>query len=99
MVRRLPPVREDAEPIPYSFEAKVPVVSLHVRVFGADGELTFENYGGVDLAHTFLFQRADDGGGLRVELRDPVLGERPFLREGVEVAFDPYLPRGQIGDW
>jgi len=98
VVRRLPTVGEDSNPIPQSFEASVPVVSLHVMVFGASGELTFENYGGVDLVHSFGLGPGDEG-QLRVELRDPVLGGSQFLREGVEVAFDPYLPRGRIGEW
>ena len=104
VVRRLsavgeePPLGEEAEPIPESFEAMLPVVSLHVMVFGASGELLFENYGGVDLAHSFTFEPGAEG-GLRVALRDPVLGERRFLREGVKIAFDPYLPRDGAGEW
>ncbi len=98
VVRRLPTVGEDSNPIPQSFEANVPVVSLHVMVFGASGESTFENYGGVDLVHSFRLEPGDEG-RLRVELRDPVLGGRRFLREGVEVAFDPYLPRDRVGEW
>ena len=98
VVRRLPSVGEDSKPISPSFEASVPVVSLHVMVFSASGELTFENYGGIDLAHSFRLDPGDEG-QLRAELRDPVLGERRFLREGVEAAFDPYLPRDRIGEW
>ncbi len=98
VVRRLPSVGEDSKAIPLSFEASVPVVSLHVMVFGASGELLFENYGGVDLAHSFAYEPGDEG-GLRVALRDSLLGERRFLREGVEIAFDPYLPRDGAGEW
>ncbi len=98
VVRRLPTMGEDSNPIPQSFEANVPVVSLHVMVFGASGELTFENYGGVDLVHSFSLDPGDEG-QLHTELRDPVLGGNRFLREGVEVMFDPYLPRDGIGKW
>jgi hypothetical protein len=98
VVRRLPPVEDAPKPIPQSFEVSVPVVSLHVMVFGASGELTFENFGGVDLAHSFRLDPGDEN-QLSIELRDPVLGERRFLREGVEVAFDPYLPRDRVGEW
>ena len=98
VVRRLPSVEEDSKPISPSFEASVPVVSLHVMVFGASGEMTFENYGGVDLVHSFTLGPGEEG-QLLVELRDPVLGKRRFLREGVEAAFDPYLPRNSIGKW
>jgi hypothetical protein len=104
VARRLPAVGEDpalgeeANPIPESFDALVPVVSLNVMVFDASGELLFENYGGVDLAHSFTFEPGEEG-GLRIALRDPLLEERRFLREGVEIAFDPYLPRGDAGEW
>jgi len=97
-VVRRPTVGEDSEPIPPSLEVSVPVVSLHVMVFDAGGELSFQNYGGVDLAHSFRLEPGDEG-GLLVELRHPVLDERRFLREGVEVAFDPYLPRDGVGEW
>jgi hypothetical protein len=97
-VRRPPAVEDESEKIPDWFEAKVPVVSLHVMVFDADGELIFENYGGVDLAHSLALEPGDEG-QLRVGLLDPVLTERRFLREGVELAFDPYLPRDLDGDW
>jgi hypothetical protein len=98
VVRRLPSAAEEEKAIPQSFETRVPVVSLHVMVFGARGELTFENYGGVDLVHSLSLD-PDDESQLRVELLDPVLEVRRFLREGVEAAFDPYLPRGRIGKW
>jgi hypothetical protein len=88
----------DATPIPESFEASVPAVSLHVMVFGARGEPIFENYGGVDLAHTLTMGSGDEG-ELHAELLDPALGEHRFLREGVELAFDPYLPRESAVDW
>lgn len=98
VVRRLPAVGEESKPVPLSFEGSVPVVSLHLMVFGADGERIFEGYGGVDLAHSLSLDPSDEG-QLRADLRDPMLGERSFLREGVEVAFDPYLPRDGVGDW
>lgn len=106
VVRRLPRVgqgedlgrRAGPKPIPPSLEVSVPVVSLHVMVFDANGELDFENYGGVDLAHSFSLD-PEDGAQLQAELRDPVLAKRSFLREGVEIAFDPYLPRDRVGKW
>ena len=98
VVRRLPNVKDDENPIPPSFESSVPVVSLHVLMFGANGELAFEGYGGVDLVHSLRLDPSGEG-QLRVALRDPVLGERRFLREGVEIAFDPYLPRDRAEEW
>ena len=38
-------------------------------------------------------------GGLRADLRDDVLGEHRSLHEGVELAFEPYLPRPPSSDW
>jgi hypothetical protein len=98
VVRRLPTEGEGENPIPESFDSMVPVVSLHVAVFDGGGEPLFENFGGVDLAHVFSFVPGDEG-GLRLALRVPMLGERRFLREGVEVAFDPYLRSKDAGDW
>ncbi len=104
VVRRLPAageepaLRKETKPIPESFEAMVPVVSLQLLVFGANGELLFENYGGVDLVHSFTYEPGEEG-GLHAERRHPVLAERRFLRVGVEIAFDPYLPRTGTGQW
>lgn len=104
VARRLSALGEEAtlggkaKAIPESLDAMVPAVSLHVMVFGASGESLFENYGGVDLVHLFALEPGDEG-ELRMELRDPVLGERRYLREAIEVAFDPYVPRGGAGQW
>lgn len=97
-VRLIRDGEDEATPIPESFAASVPAVSLHVMVFNASGELIFENYGGVDLAHALTLEPGEEG-GLRAELLDPALGEHRFLREGVELAFDPYLSRERAVDW
>jgi hypothetical protein len=67
-------------------------------VFDASGDLIFENYGGVDLAHSLTMEPGDEG-GLHAVLLDPALEEHRFLREGVELAFDPYLLRERAVDW
>jgi len=97
-VRGIRDGEDEATPIPESFEASVPAVSLHVMVFGATGDLIFENYGGVDLAHALTMAPGDEG-GLRAEILDPALGDHRHLREAVELAFDPYLPKERAVDW
>jgi predicted nucleic acid-binding protein len=97
-VRSIRDGKDETAPIPESFEASVPAVSLHVMVFGASGDLIFENYGGVDLAHSLTMEPGDEG-GLHAELLDPALSEHRFLREGVVLAFDPYLPRERAVGW
>ena len=98
VVRRIRGEEDEPMTVPEVFTATVPAVSLHVMVFDAGGALVFENYGGVDLAHRLTLVSGDED-GLRFDLLDPVLAEHRFLREGVELAFDPYLPRGRVGDW
>ncbi len=82
----------------YEHNPDVKRENLHLMVFDAGGELIFENYGGVDLAHEFTLVPGEEG-VLRADLRDEVLEEHRFLHEGVELAFDPYLPRPPSTDW
>lgn len=98
VIRRLGKQEDESRRVPESFRGVVSAVSLHVMVFSAGGELIFENYGGVDLAHELTPVR-DELGGLRADLRDDVLEEHRFIREGVELAFEPYLPRPSSTDW
>ena len=97
VVRRLEGAEDESPAIPVTFEASVPAVSLHLMVFDASGELVFENYGGVDLAHALSFEPVQ--GELVAELDDPVLGKHRHLSEGVEIAFEPYLLRPSSADW
>ncbi len=98
VLRRLGKQEDESRRVPESFRGVISAVSLHVMVFGAGGELIFENYGGVDLAHE-LTQVRDELGGLRADLRGDALEEHRFIREGVELAFEPYLPRPSSTDW
>jgi hypothetical protein len=94
-VRRIDDAEDESRRVPETFKATVPAVSLHLMIFDARGELIFENYGGVDLAHALSLEPRD--GELRAELREVVLGERRLLSEGVELAFEPYLPKAPAG--
>ena len=98
VVRRLGKQEDESRRVPESFKGVISAVSLHVMVFGAGGELIFENYGGVNLAHELSLAPSGQG-ELRADLRDDVLGEHRVLRDGVELAFEPYLPRPSSSDW
>ncbi len=98
VTRRLGKQEGESRRVPESFRGVISAVSLHVMVFSAGGELIFENYGGVNLAHELMLVPGELG-GLRADLRDDVLGEHRYLREGVELAFEPYLPRPSSSDW
>jgi hypothetical protein len=98
VIRPLPKLQDEAPRVPDSYRGMVSAVSLHVMVFDAGGGLVFENYGGLDLAHSFSVQRGEKG-GLDAKLRETVLGSERFLNEGVELAFEPYLPRPRSDRW
>ncbi len=68
-------------------------VSLHVMVFGLDGALIFQNYGGLDLAHDVDMAGAEFTMNPRLSLKVDFLKKSDHLSEGIGVAFDPYLPR------
>ena len=68
-------------------------VSFHVMVFGLDGALIFQNYGGLDLAHDVDMAGAEFTMNPRLSLKVDFLKKSDHLSEGIGVAFDPYLPR------
>lgn len=68
-------------------------VSFHVMVFNPDGDLIFQKYGGLDLAHNVDMAGAEFTMSPRLSLKEDLLKESDHLREGLGVAFDPYLPR------
>lgn len=68
-------------------------VSIHVTVFGADGESIFQGYGGLDLAHDLDMNNVERTMRARLSLRSKLLKNGEYLREGIALAFDPYLPR------
>jgi hypothetical protein len=68
-------------------------VSLHVMVFDSDGDLIFQRYGGLDLAHDIDMTGAEYTMAPGLLLKEDLLKESDHLSEGIGVAFDPYLPR------
>jgi hypothetical protein len=68
-------------------------VSFHVMVFSLDGDLIFQKYGGLDLAHDINMAGAEFTMKPRLSLKEGLLKESDHLSEGIGVAFDPYLPR------
>ncbi len=64
--------------------------SLHVFLISPEGQIIFESYGGLDILSKVVW---DPSGRYHRELLDDPLSNRAHVREGVVVAFDPYLPR------
>jgi hypothetical protein len=61
-----------------------PAISLFVRVFDLEGELVFENAGGVEVAPKL--ESRD-----RLATRDDILTDEGKVRRAVEIAFEPLL--------
>ena len=59
--------------------------SLRVRIFAADGERVFEGFGGLDLLFRPVISER------RMEPMENLLSDQWNLRQGVAVAFHPYL--------
>ena len=68
-------------------------VSLHVMVFGDDGDSIFQGYGGLDLAHDVDMYNVERTMRAKLALKSELLKNGKNLREGIAHAFDPYLPR------
>jgi hypothetical protein len=67
-------------------------VSLHVMVFSPEGDLIFQKYGGLDLAHDVDMANVEFTMSPRLSLKAKLLKDSDHLSEGIERAFDPYLP-------
>lgn len=70
----------------------VPVTSLHVMVFSRDGERLFEGRGGLDYVHEIDLEGARETYRYHLRRKPHLLEEPEIVREGIEIAFDPYLP-------
>ena len=68
-------------------------VSLHVMVFGTNGDSIFQGYGGLDLAHDLDLYGVERTMRAQFALKSELLRNSKYLREGISHAFDPYLPR------
>jgi hypothetical protein len=77
-----------------SFHGKISAVSLHLLVYDAQGQRVFERFGGLDLAHEADVSGSDfgTGSGWQLRVRPDALEDAAALREGVRIAFTPYLP-------
>jgi hypothetical protein len=67
-------------------------VSLHVTVFGVGGDVIFQGYGGLDLAHDLDMYAAERTMSAKLSLKSAPLKNSRYLRQGIAHAFDPYLP-------
>jgi hypothetical protein len=67
------------------------VTSVHVMVFSRAGERVFEGRGGIEFSHEIDLALAKRSYTWQYRLRDDLFEERDALREGIAIAFDPYL--------
>lgn len=83
-----------------TFHGEIQAPSLAVYVFSPDGALLFQGIGGLDLAHRAHVYPGKYLGDTKwdMELRPELFTDPALLREGVEVAFDPFLPRRRAGE-
>ncbi len=68
-------------------------VSLHVMAFDLNGDLIFQKYGGLDLAHDVDMAGAEFTMRPGLSLKKGLFKETEHLHEGIGIAFDPYLPK------
>jgi hypothetical protein len=83
-----------------TFHGEMLAPSLAVFVFSSSGELLFQGMGGLDLAHRARIVEGKWMSDVRwqLEVRPELFTDAPLLREGISVAFDPFLPRRDAGD-
>jgi hypothetical protein len=67
------------------------VTSVHVMVFSRGGEKIFEGRGGIEFIHEVDLGTFEKKRTLQVRLRDDLGRDVDALREGIAIAFDPYL--------
>jgi hypothetical protein len=67
------------------------VTSLHVLVYTRDGLLVFEGRGGINFLHELDMMHGGKKFRLQVRENASIFQNRARLREGVVLAFDPYL--------
>lgn len=68
-------------------------VSLHVMVMDPSGNVIFQNYGGLDLAHDVDMTNAEFTMAPKLAVRKDLLKDGEHLDEGIALAFDPFLPK------
>ena len=67
------------------------VTSVHLMVFTPDGERIFEGRGGLDFIHDIDMSPLASRFDWELLLRSDLFLNREVLREGIEIAFTPYL--------
>ena len=71
--------------------ADVPVTSLHVIVYSSEGKRVFEGRGGLEFIHEADLADIESKHRWQFRMRNDLFEDRAALREGIEIAFDPYL--------
>lgn len=66
-------------------------VSLYLLVYNSEGERIFASYGGIDLVHDFDLSSSDQRLFSGMPLKSERLTDASAIREGIRLAFDPYL--------
>jgi len=67
------------------------VTSIHVLVYSREGQRIFEGRGGFAFVHDADMANAQKNWAWKYRLRD-LAGDIDAMREGIAIAFDPYLP-------
>lgn len=70
----------------------VMVTSVHVLIFSRSGERVFEGRGGFGFVHDVDLSRIRETYKFQYQMRD-LAGDIDAMREGIALAFDPYLPQ------
>jgi hypothetical protein len=68
------------------------VTSLHLFVFSREGERVFEGRGGLEFVEEIDVGDVLERGRIFMRTRADLLQDRAVLREGIAIAFSPYLP-------
>ena len=73
------------------YEGDLPVTSVHVLIFSRSGERIFEGRGGLEIIHEVDLAAFKKKYKLDTHLRNDLGHDIDALREGIAIAFDPYL--------
>jgi hypothetical protein len=71
----------------------IPGVSLYLVILTPDGEKVFEKYGGISITHDVDLTKSEVTMTSELKLMERRLFESDHVRQGIEIVFDPYLPR------
>ena len=75
------------------FQANAAAPSLQLAVFSPDGRRIFDGVGGLDLLHALVLEGEPTRIDAELLPRAQIFADRTAIQEGVETAFDPFLPR------